>query len=251
VKRDKAEAIRWAERAIANPPNDWRPIEMQVFFGRLLVKSDNPADKARGIALLEKLAQAGPANAKTELGKALRARDPVRARTLLEQGLKGDPGGVIPPLADMLINGEGGSADPKRAVSLLSGWRGSDVPGVKGALGMLYIDGKLVPRDLKKGIDLFRTWAGWDYDARLKLMELLARNPDQTIGYPKGILYDAVEAVELGEPGAAAALIQLKLSQNEQFRDESGGCQLVMQFANSREDFVIRHLAECTMLDGK
>ena len=117
VKRDNAEAIRWTERAINNPAKDWRPIDMQVRLGRLLAKSDNSTEKVRGIALLEKLAQAGPYNAKTALAEAIRAVDPVRARSLFEQSLKGDPGGAIPPLADMLIKGEGGPADPKRAVS--------------------------------------------------------------------------------------------------------------------------------------
>src|SRR5262245_52208327 len=181
VKRDNAEAIRWAERAVSNPAKDWRPADMQVLLARLLAKSENSTEKVRGIALLEKLAQAGPYNAKTQLAAAIRSVDPVRARSLFEQGLKADPGGAIPPLAEMLIKGEGGPADPKRAVSLLTSWRGSDVPGVKGALGMLYIEGKLVPRDLKKGIDLFAIWAAWDYDARLQLMKLLADNPELTV----------------------------------------------------------------------
>ncbi len=157
--------------------------------------------------------------------------------------MKGNPGGAIPPLADMLIKGEGGPADPKRAVSLLSNVRGSDAPGVKGAAGMLYIEGKLVPRDMKKGIDLFRTWAVWDYDARLQLMKLLTDNPELTVDRPEHIVYDAMEAVELGEPGAAAALIDLKLSKNQQFHDDSGGCKLVMQFA--KEEFAARHVVEC------
>ena len=243
VKRDNAEAIRWTERAISNPAKDWRPIDMQVRLGRLLAKSDNSTEKVRGIALLEKLAQAGPYNAKTELGQAIRSVDPVRSRSLFEQSVKGDPGGAIPPLADMLIKGEGGSADPKRAVSLLSNVRGSDAPGVKGAAGMLYIEGKLVPRDMKKGIDLLRTWAVWDYDARLQLMKLLADNPELTIDRPENVMYDAMEAVELGEPGAAAALIDLKLSKNEQLHDDSGGCKLVMQFA--KEQFAARRVVEC------
>jgi len=85
VKRDDAEAIRWTERAMSNPAKDWRPAEMQVRLGRLLAKSDNSTEKVRGIALLEKLAQAGPYNAKTELALAIRAVDPVRARSLFEQ----------------------------------------------------------------------------------------------------------------------------------------------------------------------
>jgi TPR repeat protein len=245
VKRDNAEAIRWTERAINNPAKDWRPIDMQVRLGRLLAKSDNSTEKVRGIALLEKLAQAGPYNAKTELAAAIRAVDPVRARLLFEQSLKSDPGGAIPLLSDMLIKGEGGPADPKRAVSLLSGWRGSDVPGVKGAVGMLYIEGKLVPKDVKKGVDLFRTWAAWDYDARLQLMKLLTDNRQLAVVRPESIVYDAAEAVELGEPGAAAALIDLKLSNNEQFRDESGGCKLVIQFAKTGGDFAEKYVPDC------
>jgi len=248
VKRDNAEAIRWAERAVSNPAKDWRPVDMQVLLARLLTKSDNSTDKVRGTALLEKLAQAGPYNAKTQLAVAIRSVDPVRARSLFEQGLKADPGGAIPPLADMLIKGEGGPADPKRAMSLLTSWRGSDVPGVKGALGMLYIEGKLVPRDLKKGIDLFAIWASWDYDARLRLMKLLADNPELMVVRPEGLIYDATEAVELGEPGAAAALIDLKLSRNEHFRDESGGCKLVMEFAKSQNDFALRYVPECNAI---
>ncbi len=80
VKRDNADAIRWAERAVTNPSKDTRPIEMQVLLGRLLVKSDNWAEKARGIALLEKLAQAGPINAKTQFAIAIHASDPVRVK---------------------------------------------------------------------------------------------------------------------------------------------------------------------------
>jgi len=133
VKRDPQEAIRFAERAVANPSKDVTAADMQVLLGRLLVKSSDPEQKARGIALLEKLAQAGQWNAKAELAIAIRERDPARARALLEQSLRGNGGGAIPPLADMLIKGEGGPADPRRAVALLNDRRYSDVPGIRGA----------------------------------------------------------------------------------------------------------------------
>jgi TPR repeat protein len=145
----------------------------------------------------------------------------------------------------MLIKGEGGRADPKRAVSLLGGRRASDVPGVQGALGLLYIEGKVVPRDLKKGIALLRNWAAWNYDARLQLLKLLADNPDLTIDYPASILYDATEAAELGEPGAATALIDLKLSQNAQFRDKAGGCALAERAAKSGDEAAAQRLSQC------
>ena len=131
VKRDPQQAIRFAERAVANPSKDVTTADMQVLLGRLLVKSSDPEQKARGIALLEKLAQAGQWNAKAELAIAIRERNPARARALLDQSLRGNGGGAIPPLADMLIKGEGGPADPPRAVALLSDRRYSDVPGIR------------------------------------------------------------------------------------------------------------------------
>jgi TPR repeat protein len=170
VKRDPEDAIHWAERALANPDKNQTRGEMQVLLGRLLVKSAKPEQKARGLDLLERLAQVGNASGKTQLAIAIRADDPARARQLLEQSLSADAGGAIPVLADMLTKGEGGAADLQRAVSLLTGWRARDVPAVRGTLGLLYIEGKGVPRDLKKGIDLLHHWAVWNYDARLKMV---------------------------------------------------------------------------------
>jgi len=46
------------------------------------------------------------------LALAIRKEDPVRARALLEESRRPDPGGAIVPLAEMLIAGEGGPADP-------------------------------------------------------------------------------------------------------------------------------------------
>jgi TPR repeat protein len=245
VKRDPQEAIRFAERAVANPSKDVTAADMQVLLGRLLVKSSDPEQKARGVALLERLAQAGQWNAKAELAIAIRDSDPARARALLEQSLQGNGGGAIPPLADMLIKGEGGPADPRRAVALLSDRRYSDVPGISGARGELSIAGKLVPRDLKNGVDLLSLFAQWDFDARMRLLKLLADNPDLTIAYPGSTLYDATEAAELGEPGAMAALIELKLSRNAQFRDKEGGCALAARAAKDGDAASARWRAEC------
>jgi hypothetical protein len=89
------------------------------------------------------------------------------------------------------------------------------------------------------------TWAAWNYDARLQLLQLLADNPDLTIDYPGSILYDATEAAELGEPGAVMALIDLKLSQNAQFRDKPGGCALAERAAKSGDEAAARRLSEC------
>jgi hypothetical protein len=121
----------------------------------------------------------------------------------------------------------------------------ADVPGVSGALGQAYLEGKLVPRDVVKGVGLLSVWARWDYDARLRLMAWLAANPKQTITYPEGLLYDATEAVELGEPGAVDALINLKLSRSAQFGDKPGGCALAQVAAQNGNEAAARRLPEC------
>jgi hypothetical protein len=74
--------------------------DMQVLPGRLLVKSPSPEVKARGIALLEKLAQAGQWNAKAELAIAIRNRDPVRARPAHQRRRRtGRPAACMPSRA--------------------------------------------------------------------------------------------------------------------------------------------------------
>ena len=112
VKRDPEDAIKWARRALANPDKSVRPVDMQVLLARLLVKSANDPERSQGIDLLEKLAQAGRGDAKAYLASAIRAGDPVRARELLESGLRGYAGAVAPPLADMLIKGGVGRPIP-------------------------------------------------------------------------------------------------------------------------------------------
>jgi hypothetical protein len=62
---------------------------------------------------------------------------------------------------------------------------------------------------------------------------------------PAGMLYDATEAAELGEPGALDALIDLKLSQSAQFRDKPGGCALAAQFAKLGDEIAARRLKGC------
>src|SRR5262249_39960057 len=121
VKRDPVAARYWAERAITNPANGVSKGDLTALLGRLLATSDKPEERAPGLELLERTSKAGRFGAKRETAKAIRREDPVRARVLLEEALRPDPGGAPAPLAQMLIAGEGGTADPKRAVSLLKG----------------------------------------------------------------------------------------------------------------------------------
>ncbi len=257
VKRDPEEAIVWAERAVANPARDpdpikdVRPIDMQVLLGRLLVKSSDPAKKARGIELLGKLGPYGRGDATAYLAEAIRASDPVRARALLEQAVRTYPGSALAPLADMLIKGEGGPKDEKRALSLLRGRLAVGAEYAKAYLGQLTLEGHLVRRDVAEAVRLIGPWSQWDFDTRLQLARLLTENPDVQISYANHLVYDLTEASELGEPGALPTLIALKLSRNGQFRDEAGGCKLVTEAANRGDGDAARRVPECNAITAK
>ncbi|MDO9295834.1 hypothetical protein [Bradyrhizobium sp.] len=245
VKRDRVVARYWAERALENPVKDSDRGGLQVFIGRLLTESDKPEDRARGLEILERYGQPGyyQYGARTALAKAIRKQDPVRARKLLEEARRPDPGGATPVLAEMLIAGEGGPADPKRALSLLRA--PTDTVGVKGVLGQVYLEGKLVPRDVQEAVRLIDMASVWSLDARLQVLQLLAAHPEVQVTSPKGVLYYALEAVELDEPGAMTALIELKLSDNAQFQDRPGACKLIETAAGRGDPSMAPWLSEC------
>jgi hypothetical protein len=241
VKRDPAAARYWAERALNNPDKDATTTGLLELLARLLVTSDKPEERARGLELLERLSKAEVFGAKADLAEAIRKEDPVRARTLLEEARRSDPGGAIPPLAEMLIAGEGGPADPKRALSLLKSTR---TPRAEVALGRLHLEGKLVPRDVQEAARLiFR--GQWDVNELLELLKVLAEHPEARLEYPKGMLYYAMEAAELDEPGALTALVNLKLSDNAQFQDKPGACKLIETAVSRGDQAMAARLAEC------
>jgi TPR repeat protein len=188
------------------------------------------------------------------LALAIRRQDPVRARALLEEARRPDPGGATVPLAEMLIAGEGGPADPKRALSLLTGKSDSWIPMAEGAsnswmakgmLGRLTLEGRLVPRDIQEAVNLIDRASSYDFEARMLVVRLLAEYPQTRVSHPKGTLYYAVEAAELDEPGAMKALIDLKLSANAQFQDRAGACKLIETAVNRGDQGMAERLAEC------
>ena len=225
-KRDSAQAIYWARQAMTRPPPKSDHASMVITLGATLVKSAKPEERQEGLRLLESVAH-GRGNALGIMAEALRADDPVRARKLFEEAIKLWPG-YSGRLADMLLKGEGGPKNERRAVSLVGGgwWsRASDVPSVRAMYGRLLVEGRLVTRDLKKGIELIFQGSN-DHDTRLELIRALVANPQVALDYPDGFLYDATVAAELGEPGAMAALVDLKMSGHVQFGDKPGGCAL-------------------------
>ena len=255
VKRDIAAARYWAERIVANGAKDPSPGDL-LTLGRLLATSDKPDERARGIDILERLNAPGyyQYGARRELALAIRRQDPVRARALLEEARRPDPGGATVPLAEMLIAGEGGPADPKRALSLLTGKSDSWIPMAEGAsnswmakgmLGRLTLEGRLVPRDIQEAVNLIDRASSYDFEARMLVVRLLAEYPETRVSHPKGTLYYAVEAAELDEPGAMKAVIDLKLSANAQFQDRPGACKLIETAVSRGDQGMAERWAEC------
>ena len=74
---------------------------------------------------------------------------------------------------------------------------------------------------------------------------MLAENPEARVSYPKRVLYDAVQAAELDEPGAMKALSELKLSANAQFQDRPGACKLIETAVSRGDRTMARRLADC------
>lgn len=238
VKRDPEAARALAQRAAGDGAN------MSFTLGSLLAASDKPEERTRGLDILERIAS-GPYvfGAKRELANAIRKDDPVRARSLLEEAKRADPGGAIVPLAEMLIRGEGGPAEPARAVSLLKGlW---DSWMAKGMLGKLMVEGKWVPKDIQQGVRWIDMSSAYDYDARLQVLRLLAEHPEVRLEDPRRMLFNAEEAVELDEPGTLQALIALKLSANTQFQDRPGACKLIETAVGRGDQALAQRLADC------
>ncbi len=91
VKRDPVAARYWAERAVANPAKNTTKANLLVTLGRLLVTSDRPYERARGLEILERMAKADVFGARRELAAGIRKDDPVRARGNLRSKVNGCP----------------------------------------------------------------------------------------------------------------------------------------------------------------
>jgi hypothetical protein len=96
-------------------------------------------------------------------------------------------------------------------------------------------------RTVSAGAEPAWTWL----PACQQVLKLLAENPEVRESNPRRALYFAVEAAELGEPGAMAALIDLKMSANPQFQDRPGACKLIETAAKSGDQVLAQRLTEC------
>ena len=119
---------------------------------------------------------------------------------------------------------------------------------LNGALGQLYLEGKLVPRDVQEAVRLIGQAGQWDFDMRQQGVRLLRRTSGavrEQQPEANALLRPVEAASELGEPGAMAALIDLKWSENSQFHDRPGACKLIETAASSGDRAMAERLAEC------
>jgi hypothetical protein len=79
----------------------------------------------------------------------------------------------------------------------------------------------------------------------MRVVRLLAEYPEARDSHPKSTLYYAMEAAELDEPGAMAALIELKLSANARFQDRPGACKLIETAVSRGDQTMTQRLADC------
>lgn len=243
IRRDRDQAIYWAQRALRNPDKNTTALDLQIMISRLLSQSDDADKRARGIALLETLNRG---DAKAHLAMAIREMDSARARKLLEEGMRSWPGAAAPPLADMMIRGEGGSQDVKRGLSILRGQLSSGVGAIGYALGRYYLEGQVVPRDPQEAAKLMRTEVQWSIDATLQLARIVIDNPTVTVDHAPRFLAQLIDAAEVGEPHAMMTLAMLKLSGAKQFDDKAGGCALLQRLKTDGDGEASERLKACS-----
>ena len=246
IKTDVDAAAYWMERTYNNPAKHYTQADVVLSTASMLTESTDPEKRARGIRILE----ANPNNprAKANLGEAIRKDDPVRARALFEETLRAWPGISLPPLADMLIKGEGGPADPKRAVKLLQSHSNNSAPAsINAALGRVYAEGKFVPQDLQKAGKLMSGDTQWSVAAKIEYARFLTDHPTVKPYNATRFTYKLTDIAELGEPGAMVALIALKMSANADFTDKAGGCKLAERAVAAGDESARTFLTGCSV----
>lgn len=215
VLRHREQAENWLSQAVDSAPSQWRPL------ARLLLAEARGADEA----VLDDL----PAEFSDEV-VALRAElsDSRTARADLEAALDRNPGIVDVALARRLITGDGAVAEPQRALVLFDAAIKARSARAAAEVGRLYVEGTHVLRRPRFGIALMSGWAEVDTTLRLELAALLHRYP-VTLDNARTLMLRMAEDAEVGEPGAALALVRLIEARREGFRDEKLLFELLKQ----------------------
>ena len=262
VVRDPKKAAAYAGKLMDLPPQGKLPGAWEgnakawgrSTFGTILVMADgfSDAERVQGFAIVRELAEGGDEGMLVPYLTALRhgrgtAQDTAKARALAEEAVGAGKASALPILAEMLANGEGGDADGKRALQLLESEAAAAEPTARPVLAALYLDNRHTGRRPRDAARLLATSP--DLDAKIRAAALLA-DYDVKITYPTGYSVAMTEAAEVGEPGAAMALVRLKFSNHPDFgNDDTGARAILARLAAEGDREAALLLAETTYGD--
>lgn len=254
-RRDAAKALAVARQVAALPPGPWPPgryeSAIRAFMPRaaseLVLLGDGfpAAEQAAAFTALEGVVASGDSGVALAVAAALRhgrgtAKDPVKARALLQQRADAGDAHVVPALAAMMAEGEGGPVDGKGAIALLRGDREKYVADAGPVLAGLLLDNRFVGRQPQEAARvLFRSG---DIDAAIRLVDLVI-DDHPTLDYPAGLVDRLTAAATVDEPGAALALARLKIFGPAPFTDVDGGRRLLQPLADKGDRAALYLLA--------
>ena len=264
LRRDPAAAIGTARKLESLPPQgpkggvtevDARDLGASSLATLILTTPGlDAATYAEGYRRLTAIRTAEPDALEWPLAAALlygrgTDKDPTAARRLLEAAVAAGRFQGAGLLAAMLVAGEGGPADGKAAIVLLSDPKARFAPGAASLLATLLTDNRFVGPDPNRASV---TLAGSvDIDDAIRAVPLLA---DYQTPLPRAAVYlqRLEDAATVGEPGAARALAELRLSGHPAFRDETAGRAILIRLAASGDGDTEWRVAETQYgnLDG-
>jgi TPR repeat protein len=264
LRRDPAGAIATARKLEALPPQgprggvteaDARDLGASSLATLILTTPGlDTATYVEGYRRLTAIRTAEPDALEWPLAAALlhgrgTAMDPAAARRLLEAAVAAGRFQGAGLLAAMLVAGEGGPADGKAAIALLSDPKARFAPGAASLLATLLTDNRFVGPDPNRAA---LTLAGSvDIDDAIRAVPLMA---DYRTPLPRAAVYlqRLEDAATAGEPGAARALAELRLSGHPAFRDETAGRAILIRLAASGDGDAAWRVAETQYdnLDG-
>ena len=241
LPRDPRQAAHYAELLMNLPPQganfkgaseDRARAYGRETLGSILVTADgfSDDDRARGFAIVKELYEGGDQDLLVPYVTAFRygrgtAQDAAKARRLAEAAVADNNARMVAILADMLANGEGGPVDGKRALALLTSDPGRASAYSNPVLAALYLDNRFTGRRPRDAATLLATAP--DLDSIIKAEPLLA-DYDVRLKYPPAYSIRLQKAAEVGEPGAAWALVRLKLSHHPDFGNDDTGARAIL-----------------------
>ncbi len=241
VARDARTVAHYAERLMDLPQQgvnfkgateDEARARGRPLLGGTLIMGDGFTDdeRAKGFAIVKELYEGGDEDLLVPYVTAFRygrgtAGDAEMARQLAETAVADNNARMVAILADMLANGEGGPVDGKRALTLLTSDLGRDSAYSNPVLAGLYLDNRFTGRRPRNAAMLLATSP--DLDSIIKAAALFA-DYDVHLKYPLSYGLRLEDAAEVGEPGAAWALVRLKFSNHPNYGNDDNGARAIL-----------------------